>query len=505
MVLRFFLFASVIFLISCGEIERNNPDDPDSPNYVEKWISSSVEPSSSSVAPSSSSNTIVISSSSIQSSIVYGPPVYYQGETYETVVIGTQTWFQRNLNYAIEGSKCYNDNPANCAIYGRLYEWVDAMDFPDPNRCYTTGECPIMQQNHQGICPSGWHIPSLAEWDTLKSYIQNDKGCSGICYAEHLKATNGWNGGNGQDTYGFAALPGGLYGSAPYNSYGYNDVGYQGYWVTASVDHMYYLGYAGSPDWYDENAFQYYSIRCLQNNPTAGISSSSVSSSSSAKSSSSFTAQSSSSSWSSSSSSVAPSSSSSAKSSSSFTAQSSSSSWSSSSSSVAQISSSSVHTSSSSLECVESDKNIIKNGNFTNKDSWTINIGPEYGYSEASFDVLNNKATINVIKIGHMWEPNLTQYGITLVEGTNYRITFEASASANRKIGVIIQMTGGNYDTYFEKEINLTTTSQSFTYDFKMISPSDENVLMGFTLGQATGTVTLSKVALYSLEGTSCL
>jgi len=172
-----------------------------------------------------------------------------------------------------------------------------------------------------------------------------------------------------------------------------------------------------------------------------------------------------------------------------------------SSSSVAPSSSSSVHTSSSSLGCTESNKNLVKNGNFTNKDYWFFL--DSYG----SFNVSNNKATINVTKIGSdVWEPNLLQSGdIVLVEGVDYRIAFEASATTNRKIGVSIHKTTPDWDTYFEKEIDLTSTMQSFTYDFKMIAPSNENAAMMFTFGQATGTVTLSKVTLYSLEGTSCL
>ena len=74
---------------------------------------------------------------------VYGTPVTYGNETYETVVIGTQTWFKRNLNYnpSAGNSWCYGDEEyydpedaltdaeiqANCVKYGRLYDWETAM------------------------------------------------------------------------------------------------------------------------------------------------------------------------------------------------------------------------------------------------------------------------------------------------------------------------------------------------------------------------------------------
>jgi uncharacterized protein (TIGR02145 family) len=159
---------------------------------------------------------------------------------YKTVVIGKQTWMAENLNYNASNSKCHNNDPANCAKYGRLYDWVTALALPDS--CYSLA-CGVSQVKHKGICPEGWHIPSKAEWDELHDFIVVEQpeiikalidlyGDTAITvmadpqYTDYLtlkgnlvvkaiklKATSGWdnrfNGssGNGTNDYGFSALP----------------------------------------------------------------------------------------------------------------------------------------------------------------------------------------------------------------------------------------------------------------------------------------------------------
>jgi len=154
---------------------------------------------------------------------------------------------------------------------------------------------------------------------------------------------------------------------------------------------------------------------------------------------------------------------------------------------------------------IDPNKNLVTNGDFAKADGWTFNSGSSYGNSEGSFNVSSNKAAISITKTGSkVWEPQFVQNGITLVEGMKYRLAFDAYASANRKIGVTIQMAGGDYTTYFEDTAaTLTTTSKTFTYEFEMKAPSDENGRIGFNLGQATGTVTLSNVKLNYVSGTS--
>jgi uncharacterized protein (TIGR02145 family) len=92
------------------------------------------------------------------------------GQTYNIVQIGNQTWFAENLNYATGNSWCYDNNDSNCNIYGRLYDWQTALT----------------------ACPSGWHLPSDAEWTVLTDYLGGDT-VAGL----KMKNTTGWNDYNG--------------------------------------------------------------------------------------------------------------------------------------------------------------------------------------------------------------------------------------------------------------------------------------------------------------------
>jgi len=105
------------------------------------------------------------------------------GKVYRIVEIGSQTWFAENLNYAAEGSRCYNNSPDSCAKYGRLYDWRTSLT----------------------ACPAGTHLSTDDEWTTLVDYV-GGVGTAG----KKLKSKAGWNkNGYGTDDYGFSALPGG--------------------------------------------------------------------------------------------------------------------------------------------------------------------------------------------------------------------------------------------------------------------------------------------------------
>jgi len=161
-----------------------------------------------------------------------------------------------NLNYAVAGSKCYDNDPANCDKYGRLYDWATAMALPpscNENSC--SGQ---MQQPHQGICPSGWHIPSKDDLDVLMEAVDTS--------GTKLKATSGWNeNGNGTDEFGFSALPGG--GGSDGSFMG---VGYIGYWWSTVEDsnsraHHWYMRFdRNGVNWNGDDKSPLLSVRCLK-------------------------------------------------------------------------------------------------------------------------------------------------------------------------------------------------------------------------------------------------
>jgi len=217
---------------------------------------------------------------SSDSKIVHGEPVCYEGETYETVVIGSQTWMARNMNYDAKGSKCYcgrADQTSgfhiayDCNTFGRLYDWPTAMDLP--SNCNSTSCASQVSSKHRGICPPGWYIPSKADWDKLTSYVESDNNCSG-CDAEHLKVGRwtfqGVSVRESKNTYGFAALPGGggFGPSEEYNNESCHGGGEKCHWWS-SIEYSNAAVYIRTIDydqtrWYNDNKNYLYSVRCLK-------------------------------------------------------------------------------------------------------------------------------------------------------------------------------------------------------------------------------------------------
>jgi len=124
---------------------------------------------------------------------------------YKTIKIGNQTWMAENLNFNTSKSWCYENRKRNCKIYGRLYTYDAAMS----------------------ACPTGWHLPSDSDWTALIIYVGSDVGTK-------LKSASGWNEtGNGTDTYGFTALPGG----SRFSNGTFGSLGGHGYfWSSTQLD-----------------------------------------------------------------------------------------------------------------------------------------------------------------------------------------------------------------------------------------------------------------------------
>ena len=132
--------------------------------------------------------------------------------------IGTQVWMVDNLsvdhyrngdpipqvqdndkwNSITYGAWCYiNNDPEYGRIYGKLYNWYAVND-------------------PRGLAPEGWHVPTDREWKLLENYLgmsqvdADNTGQRGTDQGDKLKSRSGWvDNGNGSNSSGFSALPGG--------------------------------------------------------------------------------------------------------------------------------------------------------------------------------------------------------------------------------------------------------------------------------------------------------
>ena len=147
--------------------------------------------------------------------------------SYNTVLIGTQCWMVQNLdigepiasnsggqlqtdNGTIE-KYCYGNNPSSCSAYGGLYEWNEAMQY-------------VTTEGAQGICPTGWHIPTDNELKILEGTVDSQFPVGdpewdnmfwrGLDAGGNLKETgfDHWFPDNtgATNSSGFTALPGGF-------------------------------------------------------------------------------------------------------------------------------------------------------------------------------------------------------------------------------------------------------------------------------------------------------
>src|SRR5690554_4690979 len=198
--------------------------------------------------------------------ITYGSITDIDGNTYKTVTIGTQTWMAENLKVTkyndgiaipnvtdntawselTTGALCdYDNTPSNSETYGKLYNW----------HAVNTGK----------LCPTGWHVPSDAEWTELTDYLGGTSVVGGKLKETGTTHWNSPNTGATNET-GFTALPGGY----RFFNGAFDNFGYIGHWWSATEGNTY-----GA--WYRELYFYYssvyrdyyykeegYSVRCVR-------------------------------------------------------------------------------------------------------------------------------------------------------------------------------------------------------------------------------------------------
>jgi uncharacterized protein (TIGR02145 family) len=188
------------------------------------------------------------------------------GKTYSIVQIGTQCWMGQNLNIGtrINASNqqtnnniiekyCYSNLESNCDIYGGLYQWNEMMQY-------------VTNEGANGICPSGSHIPTDAEWTILMDFLGGHTIAGGAMKETGFTHWASPNGG-ASNSSGFTGLPGGL----RYDGYGYSSLTYNGYfWSSSQTDvtyaWKYWLQYGNAYLGRDSYYLKVYgfSVRCLK-------------------------------------------------------------------------------------------------------------------------------------------------------------------------------------------------------------------------------------------------
>jgi uncharacterized protein (TIGR02145 family) len=172
-----------------------------------------------------------------------GPGVNFGGYFYPSIILGNgQEWMSENLRTSVfangqiipnlqdpnQWSLCGFDstaawvnlfhNPIFDSSFGKLYNWYAVLD-------------------NRNVCPNGWHVPSISEWDQLigyldTNYIAYNVSWTSLIAGEKLKSTSGWdlNGGtNGTDVVGFNALDAGCW-----DVFGETHCGYSGFWTSTN-------------------------------------------------------------------------------------------------------------------------------------------------------------------------------------------------------------------------------------------------------------------------------
>lgn len=191
-----------------------------------------------------------------------GGTVIYAGKLYHTVQVGSQCWLKENLDVGlrINGSQnqtnngiiekyCYDNNNVNCDTFGGLYQWNEAMLYSKA-------------QGAKGICPEGFHIPTITELEILRNTVNGNSNA--------LKAVGeGTAAGAGTNTSGFSALLSG-YAYSSNSGVGFTASGFTTYfWSSTEADLIYsyylnlYFNQSFIQSYYDRKESGF-SVRCIK-------------------------------------------------------------------------------------------------------------------------------------------------------------------------------------------------------------------------------------------------
>ena len=284
------LVAAIACMVACGDDSSSSSGPNDEP-VSEERSSSSVNSSSSSssegdVSFSSSEDKVNCSallegetgwSWNVPKECRFNPDIDYgtmtderDGKVYRTVKIGDQGGSGEDK---YDWSWCYDNDPKTCDVAGRYYTWAAAIDSvklandaDNPQDCGYGKECGVASTRSatlvQGVCPTGWHLPSRAEWNSLFTAVGDESTAGKV-----LKSQTGWyNRGNGTDAFGFSALPaGGRNGDEDY----YNEGDYAYFWSSTELNSSYayrmYLDYGSvSATLSFKNKDDGFSVRCVK-------------------------------------------------------------------------------------------------------------------------------------------------------------------------------------------------------------------------------------------------
>jgi uncharacterized protein (TIGR02145 family) len=196
------------------------------------------------------------------------------GNSYETVIIGSQEWTSENLKTTkysdgslipeitdgqqwsnlLTGARVfYNNDNSNNAIYGILYNWYVVSDA-------------------RNVCPIGWRVPTSEDWDTLTNFLGGLPVAGG-----KMKdvGTTLWQSPNqnASNSSGFTGLPGGF---RNYDGTFFSN-GQVAYFYSSSLDQLgnakfrgLFYGSEGVDNGAEFKTYGY-SVRCLKDDSQVGI------------------------------------------------------------------------------------------------------------------------------------------------------------------------------------------------------------------------------------------